>query len=161
MVAVFYLLAGIITWFLVRNDADFYGSKGAKFFCMVTTVLIWPIYIVSGLYKVIARPSDPQQNLEIAEETRQIVVNEFGIPLDYYNKTILDKNKWKYVREYAGYLKNNSNNAEAVLLKADIKDIDISECSWPRLLAFGIEDLYKTEKPYADMTERLLAGFQK
>jgi len=92
---------------------------------------------------------------EIAAETKQIAINELGVPQNYYNETILDKEKWDYIRNYANYLRKNGNNAETVFLKNDIQSINIDECSWARLLAIGMADLYKEEKPYIDIIEKM------
>jgi len=118
------------------------------------------IWIVWSLVKAKMKIANSGQNLKIAAETRNIAINELGVPQDYYNKTIQDKIKWKYVRDYANFLRKNGNNSEAVLLKSDIRNINISECSWARLLAFGLVDLYTAEKPYIDVSERLLASIK-
>lgn len=122
---------------------------------------LFAIFILLSFFNAKKRSLNSGQNLKIAEETMNIAINELGIPHDYYTKTIIDKKKWEYVRGYAEYLKNNGNKAEAVLLKSNIKDVNVTECSWPKLLAFGIKDLYDAEKPYIDMNERLMKIVQK
>lgn len=119
------------------------------------------IWILWSLVKTKIKIANSENNLEIAAETRHIAINELGVPQDYYNKIVQNKKKLDYVRQYANYLRKNGKYPEAVLIKADISDINIAECSWARLLAFGLADLYNTEKPYLDYTDRLMASINK
>ncbi len=120
--------------------------------------VLFVIWICWSFVKAKIRLSKSELNMEIGAETRHIAINELGVPQSYYNEILINREKWQYIRDYAACLKNNGNDIEAFFLKPDIRDININECSWARLLAIGIADLYKEEKPYLDLSEKLMAG---
>ena len=118
-------------------------------------IVAWICWVVlKGILKGMSMATNSERNIEFAKETRYIAIEELGIPIDYYNQTILNREKWDYIRYYAETLKKYGNSPEAILIKSDIYEIDINKCSWSRLLAYGVADLYRGEKPYLEIVNK-------